>query len=844
MNQGIMLYALNNEEIDYVEIAYHAALQAKKHLNLPVAIVTDSADWLYQKFPDYKEVFDIVIKVVHETTVEPWRSNQYYGIGNLAYHNGTIWRKVKDGKEVVNVINKEFKEKRKFEQNNYDPVYEGIDIDKWYPNLPYLAGQHVWYENTLYRCHTDYEEQDEFSINQYDILLENVYNFTSDMFTQVGDIILFDRTLWMQKKEIVKSNIKEIILNEKFFDRVYEGIDIDKWYPNLPYLKGQHVWYENTLYRCHTDYEEQDEFSFDQYDVLLKNIKDIGKEDLTPGDIILHNRVLWIHNDYSQKIDFDESNFSRVYEGIDVDKWYPNLPYLKGQHVWYNDILYRCHTDYEEKDEFSINQYDILLENVYDFNNVNNILLGGEIYLHNRVLWLSHIDIKEETKFQIIEKEKIKKVITEFDESNFNRIYEGIDIDKWYPNLPYLKGQHVWYNNILYRCEISYTEGNVFSKDKYIVLLENIFDLEITENFNKGDKFLYNRVLWQSNINEGVDLEIVSVWYDLEDLERVYQGIDIDKWYPNLPYLAGQHVWHNDILYRCHTDYEEKDEFSLDNYDVLLENIKDLTSIEKFNTGDVLLYNRVLWMSKVNFDGTLNENKIRDDIWEDTKERHFVYNPASQYRKYFDGAMSNKRLKFKNDIRIKSYELSPFNETLIIDCDYFINNDTLKYCWQQPHDFLIFKEAVDLAGYRYDPRLHTLSDKSIDFYWATVFFFRKTKNTEIFFNYLGHIQENWNYYRYVYQIQNSMYRNDFAFSIAIHVMNGYQEGTWAHNLPGKLYYVIDKDVFIEYNDIEMKFLIEKEKYKGEYTLLKTKGLNVHVMNKFSISRILKEVEHV
>jgi len=165
MNQGIMLYALNNEEIDYVEIAYHAALQAKKHLNLPVAIVTDSADWLYQKFPNYKEVFDIVIKVVHETTVEPWRSNQHYGIGNLAYHNGTIWRKVKDGKEVVNVINKEFKEKRKFEQNNYDPVYEGIDIDKWYPNLPYLAGQHVWYENILYRCHTDYEEQDEFSIN-------------------------------------------------------------------------------------------------------------------------------------------------------------------------------------------------------------------------------------------------------------------------------------------------------------------------------------------------------------------------------------------------------------------------------------------------------------------------------------------------------------------------------------------------------------------------------------------------------------------------------------------------------------------------------------------------------
>jgi len=38
----------------------------------------------------------------------------------------------------------------------------------------------------------------------------------------------------------------------------------------------------------------------------------------------------------------------------------------------------------------------------------------------------------------------------------------------------------------------------------------------------------------------------------------------------------------------------------------------------------------------------------------------------------------------------------------------------------------------------------------------------------------------------------------------------------------------------------MKFLIEKEKYRGEYTLMKTKSINVHVMNKFSISRILNE----
>jgi hypothetical protein len=739
MSQGILIYALNNEQIDYVEIAYYAALQVKKHLKLPVALVTDSADWLYYKFPNHKEVFDMVIKIVHQSSIEPWNVNNYYGVGNLAFYNGTIWKKIKEGDEKVQVIHKTYKES--FNEYLFDRIYEGIDIDKWCPNLSYSKGQHVWYENNLYRCHTDYEEKEEFSQDQYDLLIENIFDFDSYDNLLMGDKVLYNRVLWLKVKE---NKVKE-----------------------------------------------------------------------------------------KKKNNFDEYLFDRIYQGIDIDIWYPNLPYLNGQHVWYENNLYRCHTNYEEKEEFSQDQYDLLIETVFNFDTSDNLKIGDKV-LHNRVLWLK---IKEEEKEEDVD-------IYDFNENDFEKIYEGIDIDIWYPNLPYLKGQHVWYENTLYRCEIGYTEGTEFSKEKYISLVENVKDLKNTKIFKKGETFLYNRNLWLCNINYGNELIVQDTWYDTKNLEPVYEGIDIDKWYPNLPYLKGQHVWYENILYRCNTDYEEDETFSLDKYDIVVKNVKDLTSIESFTKGDILLFDRKLWMSTVKFGDPSQINKIRDDLWEDTRERHLSYNPSIQYRRYFDGALSNRRLKFKNDIRIKSYELSPFDETLVIDCDYFINNDTLKYCWEQPHDFLIFKEALDLSGYRYDPRLHTLSDKSIDFYWATVFFFRKTKNTEIFFNYLGHIQDNWNYYRYVYQIQNSMYRNDFAFSIAIHVMNGFQQGSWAHPLPGKLYYSIDKDVFVEYKDTTMKFLLEKEKYKGEYTLIKTDCLNVHVMNKFSISRILREVEYV
>jgi hypothetical protein len=557
MSKGVLIYALNNEQIDYAKLALNAARQVKEHLGVPVALVTDSADWLTTQYPNYKDDVDMVIKVVREAEVQPWNSSWEYSVGNLAFYNGTIWRKVNEGPDVVEVI-------------------EAVEV-----------------------------------VEVVEVAPEEIYTF---------------------------------------------------------------------------------------------------------------------------------------------------------------------------------------------------------------------------------------------DQEDFEPVYEGIDIDKWYPNLPYLVGQHVWYDNKLYRCAIQYIEGESFSKDKYISLIDNVLDSEVIEEIIKGDIVLFNRTLWMSIVDkrkkEAIAITNTSIekTYKIEDnFTRVYDGIDIDKWYPNLPYLIGQHVWHNDILYRCHTEYTENEEFSKDQYDIVLENVKELTQTIKFTKGDILFHERVLWMSLINYKFEQNKtDKIRYDLWEDTKERFLVYDCAPQYRQYFDGAMTHKKLKFKNDIRVKSFELSPFDETLVIDCDYLINNDILKYCWQQPHDFLIHKQAVDLSGYRYDPRLVTLSDKSIDFYWATVFFFRKNKNTEIFFEYLNHIQENWNYYRYAYQIEQSLYRNDFAFSIAIHVMNGYQNGTWAHDLPGKLYYTIDKDILLEHADTEMKFLIEKEKYRGEYTVIKTKGINVHVMNKFSISRILNE----
>lgn len=211
------------------------------------------------------------------------------------------------------------------------------------------------------------------------------------------------------------------------------------------------------------------------------------------------------------------------------------------------------------------------------------------------------------------------------------------------------------------------------------------------------------------------------------------------------------------------------------------------------------------------------------------------------YRRFNDGSLSYRKSEFKNRIRTKTFEISPFDETLVIDADFLIANDSLKNCWDQSFDFLIWKDSIDLAGFRDDESFRKISDYTIDFYWATVFFFRKTSETKIFFDLVDHIREQWNYYKLIYQFSSAVYRNDHAFSMAIHIMNGYQNNEWQRSLPGKMIYVTGSDLLIENKDSEFLFLIEKERYLGEYTLIKTKDLNVHVMNKFSILRTLENV---
>jgi hypothetical protein len=209
-----------------------------------------------------------------------------------------------------------------------------------------------------------------------------------------------------------------------------------------------------------------------------------------------------------------------------------------------------------------------------------------------------------------------------------------------------------------------------------------------------------------------------------------------------------------------------------------------------------------------------------------------------QKKQFHDGTLSSHKLEWKNQLRSSVYDLTPYDRTLVVDSDYLINSDILKSALDNQYDFQIYRNSFDLAGWRNNDEFKRINQYSIPFYWATVFIFNKNTITESFFNLVAYIKSNWLYFRNLYSIESGIFRNDFAFSIAIHIMNEKTAGDFAVELPGVMTYITDRDFLIGIKNQSMKFLLEKKNHPGEYIAAKTRDMDVHVMNKLSLSRYI------
>lgn len=210
--------------------------------------------------------------------------------------------------------------------------------------------------------------------------------------------------------------------------------------------------------------------------------------------------------------------------------------------------------------------------------------------------------------------------------------------------------------------------------------------------------------------------------------------------------------------------------------------------------------------------------------------------PTNNSVKTFNnGLYASKQLEWKNSARNSAYELSVFDKTIVIDTDLLISNNKLLACFDTPEDFMIANN-YKLVNQGVVPSFDRVSDKTIPMYWATILYFTKSNTAKTVFDLVGHIKENYNYYRTVYDITESKFRNDFAFSIAVHMMRGFESSTeWPKQLPCDMWVSTDQDVLVNVDNNVIKLLAHK---LHDYLPVKLTDATVHVMNKFSLNSFI------
>lgn len=209
-------------------------------------------------------------------------------------------------------------------------------------------------------------------------------------------------------------------------------------------------------------------------------------------------------------------------------------------------------------------------------------------------------------------------------------------------------------------------------------------------------------------------------------------------------------------------------------------------------------------------------------------------------RTFKDTSHTAKNLSFYNLNRCDAYDLSPYDETILIDVDYLILSNTLNQCWGHNEELMMNWKWQD-AMFERQFNLDRLNDMGITMYWATVVYFRKCNYSKNFFEFVKHVKDNTEFYKDLYKWQGNIYRNDYSFSIAAHMMSGFID-KGIPQLPTTLYKTFDTDdVSNALNENTLLLLLEKPRSPGDFILTKWSGADLHVMNKWAINRVSKEL---
>lgn len=195
---------------------------------------------------------------------------------------------------------------------------------------------------------------------------------------------------------------------------------------------------------------------------------------------------------------------------------------------------------------------------------------------------------------------------------------------------------------------------------------------------------------------------------------------------------------------------------------------------------------------------------------------HMAYMNWHNYRHDVD---LGHEVEWKNFGRNLCYELSPYDETLVIDVDYVVQDTGLLKIFDLPWDYLLQRQARSLND-EYVPAV--MGAHSLPYVWATVFAFRKTSRAKAFFDLVQRIEANYHYYRELFNVESRSYRNDYAFAMADTILNGFAVSDIS--IPGPMLNILQPidSIMLKGNQVVIK---------DKQTAYVVPKMNMHVMGK-------------
>jgi hypothetical protein len=212
-----------------------------------------------------------------------------------------------------------------------------------------------------------------------------------------------------------------------------------------------------------------------------------------------------------------------------------------------------------------------------------------------------------------------------------------------------------------------------------------------------------------------------------------------------------------------------------------------------------------------------------------------VEKPVTNNQRRLHDGVSGKTVPFVNANRASAYDLTPYDRTLLLDSDFLIFSDRLNEYWEVDEDVLIAESMFDIySQHRMGYHDSYISDTGIHMFWATTVMFTKNENGKRFFDLVNYVRENYQYYGDLFRFDTKQYRNDIAFSVAKHILYGFETDKRS-SLP-RLLTAIDRDILHSVTDSGTLTFLVNINLNETFCAAAIKDMDIHVMNKESIVR--------